>query len=868
GAAAVLMEGLRVVGEERRAGLQGFSARGMCRAVDGDAWLWGDELPDYDGLLATVVEREARGDQGRRRLLLSVAQRLLGNVRVRELSGSERVDAEALLVRLGVARAAVGRDRGFGRVDGVLCEGALRDAAREVAGGRDEREVQLGELATGMLRRQDVLGYWGGRVEDALSPEMRPLHMSAVKEALGALIPAALHGSLDRFVAAQKDVAVLGGGASYLLMDRYRVNVRSEDALRRGRFTEDVLEFFLKVLQRICGVLALPVAVASKTVGLHAGRAESAEQFRNIMGGWKKVWNRADVAGKKELVLPVAVDEKGRDWFCVSVRSASEGGAARRVALNLDALVRGPASAVAGQAGPETIMEEGVPECWVSQQRCLCAFGVLLTLVSRAAGERGLDMASKTFAPDAGQAVAAVFAGFRARLRQEGASDVSVLLVEVDACRAVLRSLGHAPSLVRRGGEAEGEGAEAAAGSVSGGRTSALERGRGDGATAGVRLRVGAWNFAGGSWSAQECEEAGAMGELLDQCQFLGATPAAATRGYVHLYVRRGMEAERLLCEASSAAGVAARVRVAPGRGGAAADEVCVLAVHLPAGDRAAQRAAALGEALRSLDESGAERARVLVVGDWNVRDEEVAALCEAEGMCDATCAGKTWGVRWNRFFADQQCSGPGFRFDRAMFGEKLFARAHVMARGPVVFEGVQFCASDHFGLMVYVDVADVFALRGRGREEAARVRRGEVCRVCEVGGEREAQEVRDRRQAARDQQGLDRERAAERDREAFARGQQRAARERARWRQALHDAAFGRESLFDQDFVVEVEGLGEGVQISAPSAIVVPGAEEWQDGGWGEVAGVPVVGMGNLWNTCYVNGVLQLLLRVPSVHE
>ncbi|CAK0790084.1 unnamed protein product, partial [Prorocentrum cordatum] len=886
-AAVVLMEGLRVVGQERRAGLRGFSARGMCRAVDGDTWLWGDELPDYDGLLANVVEREARGDQGRRRLLLSVAERLVDSARVRELSGSERVDAEALLVRLGVAAAAGGRDGGFGRIGGVLCQNALRDAAHAVAAGCDEREVELGELATKMLRRQDVLGYWDGRVEDALSPEMRPLHMSAVKEALGALIPAALHGSLDRFVASQKDV----------------------------------LEFFLKVLQRICGVLALPVAVASKTVGLHAGRAESAEQFRKIMGGWKKVWNRADVAGKKELLLPVAVDEKGRDWFCVSVRSASEGevlgraerlvvrvydemrrqGAARRVALNLDALVRGPASAVAGQAGPETIIEEGVPECQVSHQRCLCAFGVLLSLVSRAAGERGLDMASKMFVPDAGQVVAAVFAGFRTRLRQEGASDVSVLLVEADACRAVLRSLGHVPSLVRRGDEAEGEGAEAASGSAPGGRNFALERGRGDGATAGVRLRVGTWNVAGGSWSAQapprygwrdqraalvaeilgwrrafgcdvvalqECEGAGAMGELLDQYQFLGATPAAATRGYVHLYVRIGMEAERLLCEASSAAGVAARVRVAPGRGGAAADEVCVLAVHLPAGDRAAQRAAALGEALRSLDESGAERARVLVVGDWNVRDEEVAALCEAEGMCDATCAGKTWGVRWNRFFADQQCSGPGFRFDRAMFGEKLFARAHVMARGPVVFEGVQFCASDHFGLMVYVDVADVFALRGRGRAEAARVRRGEVCRVCEVGGEREAQEVRDRRQAARDQQGLDKERAAERDREAFARGQQRAARERARRRQALHDAAFGRESLFDQDFVVEAEGLGEGVQISAPSAIVVPGAEEWQDGGWGEVAGVPVVGMGNLGNTCYVNGVLQLLLRVSSVHE
>eukprot|EP00959_Pyramimonas_sp_CCMP1952_P351296 7360307-Pyramimonas_sp.AAC.1 len=47
------MEGLRVVGQERRAGLQGFSARGMCRAVDGDAWLWGDELPDYDAFSRT-----------------------------------------------------------------------------------------------------------------------------------------------------------------------------------------------------------------------------------------------------------------------------------------------------------------------------------------------------------------------------------------------------------------------------------------------------------------------------------------------------------------------------------------------------------------------------------------------------------------------------------------------------------------------------------------------------------------------------------------------------------------------------------------------------------------------------------------------
>eukprot|EP00959_Pyramimonas_sp_CCMP1952_P315002 6593253-Pyramimonas_sp.AAC.1 len=72
------------------------------------------------------------------------------------------------------------------------------------------------------------------------------------------------------------------------------------------------------------------------------------------------------------------------------------------------------------------------------------------------------------------------------------------------------------------------------------------------------------------------------------------------------------MEAERLLCVAPAAVGVAVQVRMASGRGGAAADEVCVLAVHLPAGDKAAQRAAALREALRSLDKNGVEHARLL----------------------------------------------------------------------------------------------------------------------------------------------------------------------------------------------------------------------------------------------------------------
>ena len=151
-------------------------------------------------------------------------------------------------------------------------------------------------------------------------------------------------------------------------------------------------------------------------------------------------------------------------------------------------------------------------------------------------------------------------------------------------------------------------------------------------------------------------------------------------------------------------------------------------------------------------------------------------------------------------------------RFDRAFFGRKLFAQAHLVAQGPVVFEGVQFCASDHFGLMVYVDAADVFALRGRGPAEAARVRRAEVSRTCEAAAEREVQEVRARRQAAREEKAVEREKAGERDRAEFSKVQQRAARRRAQRRQALYDAAFGEGSLFALDAVDEQAGGGGGV--------------------------------------------------------
>ena len=72
-----------------------------------------------------------------------------------------------------------------------------------------------------------------------MPPEIQPLHMSQVRESLGALIPAELHKSLDKAASRVKDVSGPVGGGSVLFMDSWRVSVRAEDALARGQLQEE-----------------------------------------------------------------------------------------------------------------------------------------------------------------------------------------------------------------------------------------------------------------------------------------------------------------------------------------------------------------------------------------------------------------------------------------------------------------------------------------------------------------------------------------------------------------------------------------------------------------------------------------------------
>ena len=311
--AAELLRGLQTI-----AGMQRHSPENHGRHIDVDAWLWPGREPDFAGELAREAVRLAGGDGVRLERLQRVAERLLDRRRARKATDAECAGAAELLqgVRDSVDDVSVRVTR------------AALDAQAIALAGEDGAKLALyQDLVARIGDRVERLGEWDRVCEEPLPFELQPLHMPAVREAIGALIPERLHWSLDAATAKGKEELGVVRGGSVLQMDDWKINVRSEDALAQGRLPEEVLEFFLLVVRRVSEALGLRLAIGSKTVGKEAGKAGDAEQFSCVMRGWRKVWQSSVVSENTELLLPVAVDEKAapQDWVFVSVRSCVEG---------------------------------------------------------------------------------------------------------------------------------------------------------------------------------------------------------------------------------------------------------------------------------------------------------------------------------------------------------------------------------------------------------------------------------------------------------------------------------------------------------------------------------------------------------------
>ena len=180
----------------------------------------------------------------------------------------------------------------------------------------------------------------------------------------------------------------------------------------------------------------------------------------------------------------------------------------------------------------------------------------------------------------------------------------------------------------------------------------------------------------------QECESAEAYRELLGSHELVAAVEARETRGWVHVYVRRGLSYERLLSQTKeSVPGVVVRVDVDAGERGV--DAVVVAGVHLPTGDCASQRRGIVEQVVASC---GAFQEQVVVLGDMNMKDAEVRELCQELELQDAWYTGASWGVRGNRFYRESNYTGPGLRKDRVLFGKKVWGVSHLVGQGKVFF--------------------------------------------------------------------------------------------------------------------------------------------------------------------------------------
>ena len=174
----------------------------------------------------------------------------------------------------------------------------------------------------------------GRLLRDSVAP-YGALHMPAVREALGCLIDEGLHWRVDN--KRPKGRKHVSDGVErygvYVLADKWKVDVCEETgvALPGRPLRGDIVEFFLKVVRRICEKMGLPVALGTHKLGERLGAGDSLEQFcRTGLQGWAS-WTtehrRRALEAKEFLLLALWDSDRGtsNDWMLVRVEGRQEG---------------------------------------------------------------------------------------------------------------------------------------------------------------------------------------------------------------------------------------------------------------------------------------------------------------------------------------------------------------------------------------------------------------------------------------------------------------------------------------------------------------------------------------------------------------
>jgi endonuclease/exonuclease/phosphatase family metal-dependent hydrolase len=732
-------------------------------------------------------------------------------------------------------------------------------------------------------------------------------HMPAVREKLGCLIPLDLHPTLDARASKRKRAVVggsqgLSGGLS-LKAGAWELDVFQEEAfLTQENVAKGVVGFFEHVLQRVAATLDLPLHIASFALGHHVGKTSSPDRLLASLPSWKQ-WKDDAVREKREMLMLVHMDEtkSPRDWIVVRVASAVEGellgdarslsvhvydrvrrmNTAKHIARNVDAMVRG-LRRHGGTPDVNVVLEE-FPVCDASHEVVLAALGLLVDRVAFVAEAPGQQAVSVDYVRSARAGLRSVFASLRIEAQRRGERDVNVQLKDKVLARKFFEDYGKPRAPLQSAGEVRAVNAgappticlEAASFQPARVLTWNISSTLGVGPSVSVRAPSESWTsldnlvavqqeisrWQVGVVGLQECPSEGALKLLGKRMQFIGAAKAHA--GNVHLYVAKGFPVQRVPLSADIPA-VMARVTMA-------GFDVDVAALHLCHGassDHVRMRQLRAVMAAKASDS-------LIVLGDFNAKEEEVRALCSMVDMEDAVYSGKSWDPKRNLYFPEhqgKQNKQAAFSYDRVLFSGATSVQSYLVGTGLLYSAGQGFCLSDHFGVLGLLDVHAAYVGTDEGSVKFARRRREALARCRDDECCREGWVVKQRERDGKEKAALERLRAGQAEQEDFRERVRADAACRRTRRNELRAAAFGDASLFAD----RLSPIFEGLEISpSPAADVSIGPYEGLLGlGAREAfaAGVRSVfpsrqGLVNAAGfACYANSACQVLLRLPAV--
>ena len=341
--------------------------------------------------------------------------------------------------------------------------------------------------------------------------------------------------------------------------------------------------------------------------------------------------------------------------------------------------------------------------------------------------------------------------------------------------------------------------------------------------------------------AVQESPSREAMGALSGVFRQVGGSMKSHADRYVQLYVRVRVEAQAVCPAIANAPAVAAWVTLGSAR-------VLVVSVHLASGRQKSKvRTRQMQVVTKYVDEhlANADAAKsgavgAIVLGDMNVRGDEVPNLLELGGWREAVYHGRSWNPVVNRFYPREPDSVvEPLSFDRVLFKGHVNVASFLAGTERRWANGRAYALSDHFAVYGLVDAHACHGSSGsRAVRDQRRVDLGKQ-RDARAAAEKEFVTLRER--SSRDTDWDEQQRVSLEERQAYLDAYRKAVKERRERKLELRAAAQGDGTLFspisNNDFV----GLGV-VQPKAHAEYVLPSYAEilvmGRDAAWSAVEG------------------------------